>query len=197
MLNTDGRDHLTSPAALLTWARRTSLLDEAGAAELAATWKHLPGAGQRDLRTSIEIRESLYAAVMALLESRTPDFAPITARWAKAAPHAALCMTPAGRTTNSGPTSVRSRRSAHRSRPHQASRLSDRRRRLRLAVSRPQPQQQSALVRDGGLRHCGQVTQANRTSQVAAGRVSIGLGGLASNELRREVHIRGPRRARI
>jgi len=103
MLNTDGRDHLTSPAALLTWARRTSLLDEAGAAELAATWKHLPGAGQRDLRTSIEIRESLYAAVMALLESRTPDFAPITARWAKAAPHAALCMTPEGARLQAAP----------------------------------------------------------------------------------------------
>jgi predicted RNA-binding Zn ribbon-like protein len=103
MLNTEGRDHLTSPAALLTWARRTSLLDEAEAAEVAATWEHVPGAGVKDLRASIELRELLYPAVTALLESRAPDLAQITARWAKAASHAALQMTTEGARLQAAP----------------------------------------------------------------------------------------------
>jgi predicted RNA-binding Zn ribbon-like protein len=94
--DTDGREHLTSPATLLTWARRTSLLDKAELDMVAATWEQVPGAGSKDLRTSIELRESLYAAVIALLESRVPDLAQITARWAKAATHAALELTPEG-----------------------------------------------------------------------------------------------------
>jgi predicted RNA-binding Zn ribbon-like protein len=103
ILNTVGRDHLISPAALLTWARRASLLDEAEAAQVGATWEQVPGAGSKDLRASIELRESLYTQVSALLESRTPDFAQITARWAKAAPHAALQMTPEGARLQAAP----------------------------------------------------------------------------------------------
>ena len=94
--NSDGREHLTSPTALLTWARRTSLLDEAEAMRVAATWEQVPSAALKDLSASIDLRERLYVALTALLASRTPDLAPITARWAKAAQRAALQMTPDG-----------------------------------------------------------------------------------------------------
>jgi predicted RNA-binding Zn ribbon-like protein len=103
MLTTDGRDHLTSPAALLSWARRTSLLDDAEAAQVAATWQHAPGAAMKDLRASIELREALYRALTALLASRTPDFSPLTARWAKAAPQAVLLMTTQGARLQAAP----------------------------------------------------------------------------------------------
>ncbi len=103
VLGTRGRDHLTSPAALLAWVRRASLLDEAEAAQVAVTWERVPGAGSKDLRASIDVRESLFTAVTALLDSRTPDFAQVTARWAKAAPHAALQMTPEGARLRAAP----------------------------------------------------------------------------------------------
>lgn len=90
------REHLTSPAALLAWARRTSLLDDAEADQVAAAWQQDPDAGAHDLTASIELREWLYAALGALLESRPPDLGPITARWATAAPRAALRMTSDG-----------------------------------------------------------------------------------------------------
>jgi predicted RNA-binding Zn ribbon-like protein len=103
MLNSDGRDHLTSPAALLTWARRTSLLDATEAAQVAATWEHVPGAALKDFRASIELREALYRALTALLASRAPDFSQLTALWARAAPHAALLMTTQGARLQAAP----------------------------------------------------------------------------------------------
>jgi predicted RNA-binding Zn ribbon-like protein len=103
IMNTDGQDHLTSPASLLTWARRTSLLDEAEAAQVAASWEQVPGAGSKDLRASIDLRDWLYSALRALLESRTPDLAQITARWATAAPRAALRMTSEGARMRAAP----------------------------------------------------------------------------------------------
>jgi len=103
ILSRDGREYLTSPPALLAWARRTSLLDEVEAEHVAATWARAPGAGADDLRASIELREWLYAALTALLESRPPDFEPITARWATAAPRAALRMTAAGARIQAAP----------------------------------------------------------------------------------------------
>ena len=104
MLKTDGRDHLTSPAALLAWARRTSVLDEAEAQRVAAAWQQTPGAGSKDLRASIDLRERLYAALSALLASRTPDLAQISARWANAASRAALRMTSEGARLQAAPS---------------------------------------------------------------------------------------------
>jgi len=103
ILNTQGREHLTSPAALLTWARRTSLLDAADADQIAAAWQQHPDAGRKDLKAAIELRESLYAALTALGAGRTPDLGPITARWANAAPRAALRMTSEGARLRAAP----------------------------------------------------------------------------------------------
>jgi predicted RNA-binding Zn ribbon-like protein len=94
--NIDGRDHLISPADLLTWACRTSLLDQADAAQVAGTWELDRAAGPKELRESIELREWLYAALSALLASRIPDLTQISARWAKAATRAELHMTSDG-----------------------------------------------------------------------------------------------------
>jgi predicted RNA-binding Zn ribbon-like protein len=96
ILHSAGRDHLTAPADLLSWAQRTSLLDEAEAAQVAAAWLQAPGAGLKELTASIELRELLYAALSALLESRKPDLAQVTARWTTAASRAALRTTSEG-----------------------------------------------------------------------------------------------------
>jgi predicted RNA-binding Zn ribbon-like protein len=98
------REHLTSPAALLTWARRTSLLDEATTRQVAAAWRQTPQLGEQDLAASIEMREWLYAALAALLESRAPDLAPITVRWASAASRAELRTTSDGVRMQAGPS---------------------------------------------------------------------------------------------
>jgi predicted RNA-binding Zn ribbon-like protein len=101
--DTEGREHLTSPAALLTWARRTALLDEAEADQVAVAWQQNPDAGRKDLRAAIELRESLYAALTALGDARSPDLAPITTRWTTAAPRAALRMTSDGARLQAAP----------------------------------------------------------------------------------------------
>lgn len=49
------------------------------------------------------LREWLHDALTALLESRTPDLAQITARWANAAPRAALRMTSGGARIQAAP----------------------------------------------------------------------------------------------
>ncbi|HTC70612.1 MAG TPA: ABATE domain-containing protein [Acidothermaceae bacterium] len=102
--NEQGREHLTSPAALLAWAGRASLLDEGELRQVAAAWQQNPAAGPKDLKASIELRESLYQSLTAMLESRTPDLALITARWAAAASRASLGMTPEGARMQAAPS---------------------------------------------------------------------------------------------
>jgi predicted RNA-binding Zn ribbon-like protein len=101
--NIDGRDHLTSPATLLTWARRTSLLDGAEAKGIAATWQRDAAAASQDLTAARELREDLYPVLRALLESGSPNLALITARWAIAAPRAELRMTSEGARMQAAP----------------------------------------------------------------------------------------------
>jgi predicted RNA-binding Zn ribbon-like protein len=106
ILNTDGREHLISPAALLTWARRVSLLDDAEADQIAAAWQLNPDAERKELKAAIDLRESLYAALTALRAERTPDLAAINARWASAASRAVLQMTSAGARLQAAPLIV-------------------------------------------------------------------------------------------
>ena len=94
--STDRRDHLTTPNALLAWARRAALLDKGEAERVAAAWMRSSDAALKDLRATLELREPLDAALTALIESRTPDLSQITARWSVAARRAALEMTPEG-----------------------------------------------------------------------------------------------------
>jgi predicted RNA-binding Zn ribbon-like protein len=92
----DQLERLDSPSTLLAWARRASLLDEATAAHVTAAWRKSPAAGAQDLTASIELREQLYAALTALLESRPADLASITSRYASAAARATWHQTPEG-----------------------------------------------------------------------------------------------------
>ena len=103
MLGTARREHLISPEALLTWARRTSLLNESEAKQVATAWKQSPDDGSKELTASLALRESLDAALTALLASRTPDLTRINERWADAAPRAALRMTSQGARMQAAP----------------------------------------------------------------------------------------------
>jgi predicted RNA-binding Zn ribbon-like protein len=60
-------DHLVDPAALLAWSRRAGVIeaDEAGPVERA--WSLDPVAAARALSAAREIREALYAAILAVL----------------------------------------------------------------------------------------------------------------------------------
>lgn len=88
--STAQREHLTTPAALLEWAARAGVVDEAASAQVADEWRTSAPAGSHDLMAVLALREQLYAAVVALLEARTPDLAAISAAWASAASRASL-----------------------------------------------------------------------------------------------------------
>ena len=90
------REHLTTPAALLTWSRRSGVLDEAAAARVEAAWLARPAAASEDLSAVIELREAVYAALHALLQSQPPDLTAVTGHWTVAASRAALTQTAAG-----------------------------------------------------------------------------------------------------
>lgn len=68
-----GRDHLTDPEALLTWATRAGLADDGDAAAVRAAWEHDRGAADAALAATGEIREALYTALLAALELVPPD----------------------------------------------------------------------------------------------------------------------------
>ena len=93
---TDQREHLSTPEALLVWAGRAGVLDEAAAAQVALTWRAQPPTGSADLADSVSLREQLFASLTALIESRPPEFDPITAAWAAASSRAALVAGPQG-----------------------------------------------------------------------------------------------------
>ncbi|WP_460515138.1 CGNR zinc finger domain-containing protein [Flindersiella endophytica] len=69
------RDHLGAPSALLVWARRAGLADEAELAEVARAWERDPGAARAALAAVTEIRESLYAALAATMGLTPADAA--------------------------------------------------------------------------------------------------------------------------
>src|SRR5579875_920577 len=60
-------DHLADPVALLAWARRAGLVDVAEGEEAERVWAAQPGAGERALRATREVREALYAVVLAAM----------------------------------------------------------------------------------------------------------------------------------
>lgn len=67
-------EHLDTPAALLTWARRAGLVDEAEAAEVSRAWSESPEAAGSALASVIRIREALFTA---LAPSLGADYAPV------------------------------------------------------------------------------------------------------------------------
>lgn len=66
-------DHLADPSALLTWATRAGLVTQAEAAAVAAAWAHDTAAPQRALHAVREVREALYAVLLATTGVLPPD----------------------------------------------------------------------------------------------------------------------------
>jgi predicted RNA-binding Zn ribbon-like protein len=91
-----GDDHLLTPEDLLTWSRRTGLVDDAEAAQVAAAWTASPAAGRRALAAATEIREALHEVLSACLDDqRGPAMAHdqlehLSLAWAAVVPRARL-----------------------------------------------------------------------------------------------------------
>ncbi|MBO3750664.1 CGNR zinc finger domain-containing protein [Streptosporangiaceae bacterium NEAU-GS5] len=64
-LQGDPRDYLSGPSALLIWARRAGLADDAEAEAAAGAWERDPGLAQAALAAVRETRESLHIALLA------------------------------------------------------------------------------------------------------------------------------------
>jgi predicted RNA-binding Zn ribbon-like protein len=62
-------EHLDTPAALLTWARRAGLVDEPEGAEVSRAWSESPEAADSALASVIRIREALFTALSPSLGS--------------------------------------------------------------------------------------------------------------------------------
>jgi predicted RNA-binding Zn ribbon-like protein len=95
-------DHVTDPAALLSWSLRAGLLDTADEAEVTAAWQADPGAGLAALNASREIRDALHEILLAAIGA--VDAAPdqvacgldrVQSRWATAVARARLVVDPA------------------------------------------------------------------------------------------------------
>jgi predicted RNA-binding Zn ribbon-like protein len=71
------REHLADPAALLVWARRAGFVGPAEEAATAAAWTKAPASGQSALSAVREIREALYAVLLAATHG-APDDSPET-----------------------------------------------------------------------------------------------------------------------
>src|SRR5918995_4812022 len=60
------RDHLADPAALLHWARRVGLVDDAEAAAVTESWDRDPGSGDATLAAVRDVREALHTVLLAV-----------------------------------------------------------------------------------------------------------------------------------
>jgi predicted RNA-binding Zn ribbon-like protein len=92
-------DRLTSPAALLAWARRASFTDAAESEIIAQAWQCNPGAGGAALDAVRDLRDSLHVALLdaAGLVPQHPDVAAaalqrLHGRWIAAVGRSALRM---------------------------------------------------------------------------------------------------------
>jgi predicted RNA-binding Zn ribbon-like protein len=90
-------DGLTSPAALLEWARLAGLADTAESELTARAWERDPGSGAAALDAVRELRESLYVALLdaADLAPQHPDVSAVAlqrlhGRWVAAVARSAL-----------------------------------------------------------------------------------------------------------
>jgi predicted RNA-binding Zn ribbon-like protein len=91
------QDRLTSPAALLAWARRAGFVDAAESELTARAWERDPGAGAAALDGVREVRDSLHIALLdaAGLVPQHPNVAAVAlqrlhGRWVAAVARSAL-----------------------------------------------------------------------------------------------------------
>ena len=97
------RDHLADPPALLHWARRVGLVDDAEAAAVADSWDRDPGSGDATVAAVRDVREALHTVLLAVTGASPSDPGMVAAalerlhgRWAAAVARSRLVLAPEG-----------------------------------------------------------------------------------------------------
>src|SRR5262245_52528916 len=75
-LEGEPHDYLPEPSALLVWARRAGLTDDAEAQSVAEAWDRDPALAQAALAAVLEIRESLHLALLTTTDLTPPTSPP-------------------------------------------------------------------------------------------------------------------------
>lgn len=104
-------DHLRVPDDLITWSRRTGLIDAETSDAVAVAWDSAPPAGRRALAAVKEIREAVYEVLLACLAGQDLEMARdeldhVSLAWASAVTRARL--RPAGGGTGAARLAVES-----------------------------------------------------------------------------------------
>lgn len=95
------RDYLTDPPALLRWARRVSLVDEAEVSAVTDSWERDPSSAHAALAAVRDAREALHVALLATIDAVPSDTGTVAAalerlhsRWAAAVGRSRLVLEP-------------------------------------------------------------------------------------------------------
>jgi predicted RNA-binding Zn ribbon-like protein len=95
------RDYLTDPPALLRWARRVNLVDEADVSAVTDSWELDPGSAHAALAAVRDAREALHVALLATIDAVPSDTGTVAAalerlhsRWAAAIGRSRLLLEP-------------------------------------------------------------------------------------------------------
>jgi predicted RNA-binding Zn ribbon-like protein len=95
------RDHLADPPALLRWARRVNLVDEAEVGAVTDSWEQDPGSAHAALAAVRDTREALHVALLATIDAVPSDTGTVAAalerlhsRWAAAVGRSRLVLEP-------------------------------------------------------------------------------------------------------
>jgi predicted RNA-binding Zn ribbon-like protein len=95
------RDYLADPPALLRWARRVSLVDEAEASSVTDRWERDPSLAYAALAAVRDVREALHVVLLATIDEVPSDTGTVAAalerlhsRWAAAVGRSRLVLEP-------------------------------------------------------------------------------------------------------
>jgi predicted RNA-binding Zn ribbon-like protein len=95
------RDYLTDPPALLRWARRVNLVDDAEVGAVTDSWERDPGSAHAALAAVRDTREALHVALLATIDAVPSDTGTVAAalerlhsRWAAAVGRSRLVLGP-------------------------------------------------------------------------------------------------------
>ena len=92
-------DYLADPPAMVRWARRVGLVDEAEAGAVTDSWERDPGSAYADLAAVRDVREALHVALLATIDGGPSDTGTVAAalerlhsRWAAAVGRSRLVL---------------------------------------------------------------------------------------------------------
>jgi hypothetical protein len=170
-------DYLTDPPALLRWARRVSMVDEAEVDAVTESWERDPSSAHAALAAVRDVREALHVALLAAIAAVPSDTGTVAgalerlhSRWAAAVGRSRLVLEPEGAAAaqlavgaTPGPL-VPDRAAAAAVDALRTADLAPRCRGLRLGLPGPEPQRLAPVVPDGRLRNNGQGPPSHRAS---------------------------------